>query len=44
MKRAQLLIFGVIALAVLIALGLLTGFLPGIRETGPQAQSFTLEI
>lgn len=44
MKKAQLLIFGVIALAVLIALGLLTGIIPGIRETGPQAQSFTLEI
>lgn len=44
MKRPQLIIFGVIALAVLVALGLLTGFLPGLRETGPQAQPFTLEI
>lgn len=44
MKRPQLLIFGVIAVVVLIALGLLTGILPGLRQTGSQSQPFTLEI
>lgn len=44
MKKPQLLVFGVIAAAVLVALGLLTGLLPGIRETGRQSQPFTLEL